>query len=357
MLHYSSQLANALAARPEVELSVILAEGTPTALFSPEIDLRAIQVTSTPELREVMATPYRLLKLPWFLRMVADTRPDVVHLNSSHVWLVLTLRHLRGKYPIAATVHDVHPHPGKDNTLRKRIERRTVMRLAHKIFVHGEAIKQQLLLAVPGRNPEDVVVLPHGDYSFFRRWMGQAEREPRTVLFFGRIREYKGLAGLIEAAPFLRERVPDVRIVVAGEGDLREHRQALADTGLYEVHNRYIPDEEVPKFFERASVAVLPYTEASQSGVVPIANSFHLPVVATRVGALPDAVEEGKTGLLVPPKEPQALAEALARVLLDPALRDRLGEAGNAKQRAEQGWDRIAEKKVEVYREMITART
>ena len=353
MLHYSTQLANALSALPDVELTLILARGTNTHLISPKIALEFVDVVTGTDWREILTGSLKILRLHRFLRTVEATEPDVIHVNSSHIWLVPTLRILAKRYPVVATVHDVHPHPGQDNTLRKRLERRVAMKRAARIFVHGEKIKQQLLAAIPSRSPSDVHVTPHGEYSFFTKWVSNIEREDFTVLFFGRMRDYKGLRYLLDAAPKVVQVIPRVKFIIAGEGNLGRDGHRLRDESLYEVHNRYIPDEEVASFFQRASLVVLPYIEASQSGIIPIAYAFRLPVLATAVGCLSDVVQDGVTGMLVPPQDAEALADAIIEILQDKVRRVEMGENGYKKLNADLGWDNIAQQTLRVYEGLV----
>src|SRR5258708_11880054 len=101
------------------------------------------------------------------------------------------------------------------------------------------------------------------------------------------------------------------------------------------VHNEFISEEGTAEYFCRASVVVLPYIEASQSGVVSLAYSAAKPVVATTVGGLPEMVEHGRTGYLVPPRDAPQLAESVALLLLDADLRHHMGSNGKRKIEAE----------------------
>ena len=145
--------------------------------------------------------------------------------------------------------------------------------------------------------------------------------------------------------------MPRVRIVIAGEGEeMTRYRRLMAHPERFAIHDRWISDDERSQLFARASVVVLPYVEASQSGVVPIAYAHGKAVVASRVGGLPEAVEDGRTGLLVPPGDPAALARALARVLTDPGLRRALGEAGRRKLARECAPEAVAQRTLAIYR-------
>jgi glycosyltransferase involved in cell wall biosynthesis len=138
-----------------------------------------------------------------------------------------------------------------------------------------------------------------------------------VLLFFGFVRPYKGLAVLLEALPAVLSALP-VHLLVVGEiwGDPSQYLAKIERLGLVghvTFVNEYVPDERLAEFFEMADVVVLPYLSATQSGVVPLAFSFGVPVIASRVGGLVDAVRDGITGLLVPPADPPALAQAIVR--------------------------------------------
>jgi glycosyltransferase involved in cell wall biosynthesis len=138
---------------------------------------------------------------------------------------------------------------------------------------------------------------------------------PRRVLFFGYVREYKGLPTLIEA---MARVAPGVQLVVAGEiyhHDASHYRALAARAGVGDrvvFLDRFLAAREVACCFATSELVVLPYWEASQSAVVPLAMASGRGVVATAVGGLPDLVRDGETGILVPPRDPGALAAAIA---------------------------------------------
>ena len=102
-----------------------------------------------------------------------------------------------------------------------------------------------------------------------------------------------------------------------------------------------------------SGIIVLPYTEASQTGIIPIAYSFKKPVILTNVGGLPESVDDGKTGFVVPPRNEKALADAIIKLLKDVKLRKQMGENAYKKMKEELSWDVIAEKTIEVYKVAI----
>jgi len=177
-----------------------------------------------------------------------------------------------------------------------------------------------------------------------------------TILFVGRLVELKGLAYLIEAVGRLGGRVP-ARIVAIGIGPERDRLEALARDRKVDVDFRNkVPDAELHQAFLTSDVLVLPSIidargDTEGLGVVLLdAMSYGIPAIASRVGGIPDIIEDGVSGLLVPPADPQALANAIERVAGDPALAKRLADAGRARLRTHFSWDVITQEWDAVYR-------
>jgi D-inositol-3-phosphate glycosyltransferase len=222
----------------------------------------------------------------------------------------------------------------------------------------SEQVRSDLLEVLPGADPARVVTCPHPVYDFtppgsLRKSRAEARAalglspDARIVLFFGFIKPYKGVVHLIEAAPRLKERYRDgLSILVVGDvyGDRRPYDERIRGLGVGDVVrlvDGYVPDEAVEDYFLAADVVVLPYVSASQSGIVQIAYNYGRPVITTRVGGLPEVVRDGRTGFLVPPADPEALAAAVIR-FFDEDWAERLS-AGAAEARGAYGWERLAE--------------
>jgi glycosyltransferase involved in cell wall biosynthesis len=347
---YSIQLANGLARECDVllMLSRIEAAGQ-QALITPSIHF---QPFDKPRLRQAFRQIRTSMEL---VRRIRRFRPDVLHVQHGHLWFNLALPLLRS-IPLVITVHDPHHHVGDRASLRTPnwIIKSGSLR-ANRLIVHGETLKRQLAESL-GSTGHNIHVVPHIAIG-----APDAPALPddgsNTILFFGRIWDYKGLKHLIEAEPLIRRDVPDARIVIAGEGaDFAPYRQLMERPDRFEVHNRFITTGHRDELFRRASVVALPYIEATQSGVIPVAYSFAKPVVATRVGALAEAVDDGVTGLLVPPADSQSLATALIELLQNPKRRRAMGAAGREKLDTEWSPDIVAQRTMEIYRRAIRDR-
>lgn len=225
-------------------------------------------------------------------------------------------------------------------------------RFAQMAFRHGDGFLVQArclareLQRLKVRAPIEVV--QHPLYDFFQEWDEPAEAADRTVptlLFFGNLRPYKGLDVFLRALARLKAAMP-FRAVVAGDFymDPRPYRKLTEELGLQdhvEWRDGYVPNEEVPRLFRSADVVVLPYIEATQSGVVPVAYLFDVPVIASDVGGLSEVVHEGRTGLLVPPGDPVRLAERILEYFRE-NRREHFRENIRSLRR-ELTWDRVVE--------------
>ena len=321
---YSIRLASALSRLATVLLVLPQHVAAPyLSELDPQVRLHAFD---KPRLRH----PRRQLLLGReLIRQIDSFAPDVVHLQHGHLWFNAFLPFLR-RYPLVVTAHDARHHVGD------RISRKTPQaivdfgfRRASRLIVHARPVKE-IIVRECGLSPEIVDVVPH--ISLGSAPDDAPSHQEPTVLFFGRIWEYKGLEFLIRAEPLITAEVPNAKIVIAGEGeDFARYRRLMVHPERFVVYNEYVPDDLRATLFQQASVVALPYIEASQSGVLPLAYMNMKPVVATTVGGLPDMVDDGLTGYLVPPRDEHALAAAVVRLLRDPDLRRRFGLNGKRK--------------------------
>ncbi|MCL4281427.1 MAG: glycosyltransferase [Flavobacteriales bacterium] len=233
---------------------------------------------------------------------------------------------------------------------------RWFLRRNHGLVAMTEAVKQDILRLCPEAR---VMLMPHPLYDHFGEAMPAAEAraklglpaDARVLLFFGLIRDYKGLDLLIDA--FLKLD-PRYHLVIAGEpyGDFSRYETQIAAhprKADIRVHARFINDAEVPLFFSAADAVVLPYRSATQSGITAIAHHFGVPVVATDVGGLQETIRDGKTGVLVSSPSPEAIAQGIERLF---SMDRGTVHAGIAALRDELSWKRFADTLVEFTRSL-----
>ena len=341
---YASRLAVALAAKHEV----LLLLGRSNADHELTADLRALVERSV----DVRYLEVRRNRDPRVLgtsvainRAIRAFSPAVLHVQEVHPLLSgWTMVSLRKKVPVVMTVHDPVSHSGgppADGLFWKSLMwfRRRVSRL----IVHGPRMQAELE-ALDGALTKRVDVIPHGVLGQADVDRTRSASESATFLFFGRVEPYKGLRYLLDANDILRARGHASKLIVAGAGsDLETHRPRLADSARVELINRYVPPADVASLFRRSTAAVLPYTDATQSGVAAIAFANSCPVIATAVGDLPDIVIHGRTGLIVPPRDGESLADAMETLIGDRGLRDLLAAGAGQHAKEKLSWSRIAE--------------
>jgi glycosyltransferase involved in cell wall biosynthesis len=337
---YDHHLASALGARGhEVDLLTSpFAFGEPPApngyrrreLFLP---LSGKLLRRAPRSR--LRLPLKVIEYgPSTVRLLAHlrrARPDVVNVQ----WLPAGSRDLiwvrRLPLPRVLTAHNVLPHEGAADVA----ERRRLYEAFDRIVVHTRRGAEEIerLFGIP---VERIVRIPHGTFN------GPVESPSgRTLLFFGLIRRYKGLDTLIRALP----EIPGARLIVAGDPlDPIEPTQQLARdlqvADRIEWRLGYLPASEIASLMREATLTVFPYRGGeSASGALSTALGHGRPAVVTEV--LGETVREFGAGLVVPPDDPAALAQAINRLLDDPA---ELQEAFRGTERARQAlsWDAIA---------------
>jgi len=201
-----------------------------------------------------------------------------------------------------------------------------VLKTADAFIVQSELDEKGLLSFM--ENPEYVKTV-HPTYNAFKlsnlskeeaRAILNIRNDEKILLFFGFIREYKGLRTIIKAMPYITSLLPGCRLMIVGDFQSSQSKAEYVDliekSGCVEnitLIDGYIPDNEVEKYFAACDVVVLPYDSATQSGIAQIAYGFEKPVIATDVGGLGEVVIDGKTGFLVPPADPEKLALAVGR--------------------------------------------
>lgn len=363
--HYTYNLCQALSA---AGCRVTLISATPYELhhLPRNFRLEAVIPSGAPYSRQLGCVAHNLRAL----------RPALLHIQNTFSarkdWLPLLLLKCAG-CPLVLTAHNILPHDAAErNAPGMRPAYRLIYALCDRIVVHSRNNRRELLASF-APSPGRVAVIPHGDYTFTdtgprldparaRRRLG-IPPDHRVVLAFGAIRPYKGIPDLIEAFSRVIQAVPDAWLAVVGRpvGVNPEDYEALVRRlGLQHrvvLKPGYVPFEEIGHYFQAADIAVFPYRNIAQSGALQLAYAFAKPVVATRVGAFPETVQNGRNGLLVPPAAPAALAGALVRLLtLQPPDLRRMGRRSLALAEKQHAWEEIAAKTHALYRRVLQGR-
>lgn len=291
----------------------------------------------------------------------------VVHVHFFQVlpldYAFLAWMRCRG-HRLVITAHDVTPFDAQSWSL---FFIRRIYRLAHRLIVHTQSSRAELL-AQEMVAPERVTIIPHGHYlPYIARIPSRPEARQQlnlppdapVLLFWGQIKEVKGLDVLLQALPHLTASYPEVRLLIAGKvwkDDWSRYAALIGELGLenrLDLHLGHIPDDEVATFFAAADLVVLPYRRVYQSGVLLMALSYGKPVVATEIGGLAEVLQHGETGYLAPPDDPERLAKAIAQLLSDPQAAQAMGLRGRQLVQERYSWSRIARLTRQVYEEVL----
>ena len=314
----------------------------------------------------------RLIRYSW------GAKPRIFHIlwNNKFEYFDRTLLMLYYKIlgkRLVLTAHNINK--GKRDSTDSILNRLTLKlqyRLCDHVFVHTEKMKRELVEEFGGEASAITVIpfginnaVPHSELTprEAKQKLGIGEAE-RTILFFGRIVPYKGLEYLVAAFKELLGRSACYRLIIAGrpDNDSKEYckriqeeikRSNLGDRVVLKVE--FVPDDETEVYFKAADVLALPYRDIYQSGVLFLAYSFGLPVVATDVGGLREEIVEGKTGFVCMPENSDDLGRTIERYF-ESGLYKGLNEFRRdirAYARERYSWDKVGQLTVSMYTKLV----
>lgn len=319
--HYTSLMYQALSKKYDVEM-ISYKMQYPKLLFKKEqkdYSNDMFKVENTQFLINT-ANPFNIIDVA---KKIKKMKPDLVIMQWWHpyfapcYWILESV--LGKKIQKMFICHNVFPH---ERFPMDRFFTKLVLKKGDSYIVHSKSDGEDLLTIKPDANYKQN---PHPTYNAFkirnitkeqaREELGKSMDE-KLLLFFGFVREYKGLKHLLNAMPEVKAKLQNVKLMVVGSfgDDKEDYIKLIKDNHIedcVEVIDGYTPDNEVEKYFAACDLVVCPYESATQSGIVQIAYGFDKPVVATAVGGLPDVVKDKKTGYIVEPQNPKKLADAV----------------------------------------------
>jgi glycosyltransferase involved in cell wall biosynthesis len=254
--------------------------------------------------------------------------------------------------PRVFTLH--YPLPRRRAALARQ---RALMRRMDAVVVHSRHGAARLRDDL-GLDPERVRVIPHGAFDYLTRLPLErplpaelAGVEGPVILFFGLLRPYKGIDVLLRA--FASVEGAELWIVGMSRMPLEPLRElATRAPGPVRFMPRFITDPEIPAYFRRADLVVLPYREIEQSGVLYTALAFGKPIILSGVGGFRELAEDHGAARLVPPGDAEALAAALSELVENRRARERLASTARAVAAGPYAWDEVAARTIELYREL-----
>lgn len=288
------------------------------------------------------------------LDYIRKVTPDLIIVHWWHPFFAVAylpiLWRLRKKFRICICCNNVMPH---DKIPFSKMLTKWILRMGDSFIIHSKDEEKIFRELVPKKEVYYTTVCPNLNVVVSEKYNKETAREAlkltkdsHVMLFFGFVRKYKGLQYLLDAMLRIIENDRDIKLLVVGEfyDDRAEYLKFIEANGLKDnivIHEEFVPDDEVEVYFKAADVTVLPYVSATTSGVVQVAYQYGCPVIASNVGGLPEAVENGRTGYLVEACDSQKLAEKIEQFF---------GEYGEidwqeniAQEQEKYSWDRILE--------------
>lgn len=349
--HYTSLLYQSLSKKHDVEM-ISYKMQYPKILFKKEQKDYSNDMFKVENAKFLIntANPFNIVSVATKIKM---QKPDLVLIQWWHpyfapcYWLLTSV--LGKNIQKMFTCHNVFPH---ERFPMDRLLTKMVLKKGDTFIVHSKSDGEDLLSIKPNAKFKQN---PHPTYNAFkirdiskdqaRKELGE-EQDAKLLLFFGFVREYKGLKHLLKAMPQIKKNLNNVKLMVVGSfgDDKTDYIKIIQDEKIQdcvEVIDEYTPDNEVEKYFAACDLVVLPYESATQSGIVQIAYGFEKPCIVTNVGGLPDVVTDGKTGYVVEAKNPEKLSEAIVKYFEE----DKVEEfAKGVREEAYRfSWDRMVE--------------
>lgn len=295
--------------------------------------------------------PRNIINLIKILKTIKKFDPDALDFRSGYPWDCLCLFFL-SKYPIIVPFHTAKARDGEKEQFLYKIGKNLLLKYADRIITFGQAAKE-IMIDEYNISPENIHVLAFGNYAeaYTRTPLKNYNKSKNQILFFGRIVDFKGLEYLINAEPYITKEVPDAKIVIAGPCDnFSIYEKMIENRNSFLIYNQWISGEMITEMFRNSDVVVLPYTQYSESHNIQLAYAFKKPIVSTNVGSISEYIENGKTGILVPPRDPKKLALAIIRVLKDKRLSKKIGEGGRKKLDRDFSWDGLVSAHLDIYK-------
>ena len=284
------------------------------------------------------------------MSFLKSLKADVLHLDGIVPNIARTI--FRYHQPVFWTIHDAKPHIG-EKSWRNNLWINLIKRKVSHYIVHSEFTKKQLLEHGNIDN-NNITVVTFGLFSIFKEWDNKkVNQSDKTILFFGRLSPYKGIEVLLEAMQIVSEELSNIRLVIAGQlmswykmpiiPILKNNCEIIIKTD-------YITNSDLCDLFNDASICVLPYLDASQSGILVMSFAFNTPVIASNIGGMAEYIDHEKTGLLVEPGDRHSLAEAIVILSDNVALRNKMRDNISSGKTKILSWESIAKILLESYR-------
>ena len=290
-------------------------------------------------------------------KLVKKINPDIIHCYHEQISPNFLLCLLLTKKPIVLTVHDPIPH-SSEHQFKRLFKRKYTFAVIRNNYILLNKNQKEAFINKYHKKNKNIYISALSIYDYLVKYQIEKNKEKSNifnVLFFGRITRYKGIEYLLEAFEKLQsEGVKNISFTIAGGyGDFYFDVEKYSKNQDITLINRVVSNEELVQLINDSSIVVCPYTDATQSGVIMSIFAFNKPVIATNVGGLGEMVDDGKTGILIPPRDVEAIKQAIKQVYENRDLLTQMSQnISNEWQTGKRSWNAIADGLVEIYKDV-----
>lgn len=294
--------------------------------------------------REFLFRTLNIFKFIKISNYIKKLKPDYIYIPMISIWASILSFYLPKTIKIITTIHDVKLHTGENNFFIDKINTHLIKN-SIKIITLTNSFKKQIS-EIYKISEDNIYWIEHANFNYYRpQFFTNKQTISNKILFFGRINKYKGIDVLLKSMQVLREKNVSITLEIVGNGTFTgEQQQIINKLGeCVQIINEWIPDEEIYKYFLDVDLVVIPYIEASQSGVVMLSYTFAKPVVVTNVGGLPSQVTK-ETGRIISPNNPYELSDVIIELYKEPETLILLGNNCYKKVTTDYSWNTSADK-------------
>lgn len=303
--------------------------------------------------KEFLLNSMNLIRYYKICRDINAFNPDFILSTMVHPWHNIIFSFLKKSIKRIKIVHDVIPHTGEDSLAYKLLNYADI-HISDFWITLTKISKDELIKK--GIEEDRIEIIPHANFSCYGNNI-QVERDNEKIhnkiAFFGRINKYKGIDVLLEAFANVNKHLSKLKLLIAGNGDCSAYKtyfEEYADN--LDLHIRWIEDDEVASLLIDVDLLVVPYIEATQSGVIPLAYALGKPVIATHVGGIPEQVPFD-CGVIVSPNNAKALENAIMDFYSNPSKIKEMGKNALKYATEELSWSKSAQLLLDFYQKIL----
>ena len=318
-----------------------------------EYDFNFNEIKTYRSKKEFLLNSMNVLQYYKVCNKINAFNPDFIVSTMVHPWHNIIYSFLKKSIKRIKIIHDVIPHTGEDSLAYKLLNYADIHIADYWITltnVSKEALQKK------GIESNRIGIIPHANFSCYGSNVKKEmdyDKIQNKIAFFGRINKYKGVDVLLKAFANVKLQLPNLKLLIAGNGDCSAYKtyfEEYADD--LDLHIHWIEDDEVASLLVDVDILVVPYIEATQSGVIPLAYALSKPVIATCVGGIPEQVPSD-CGVLVSPNDIKALEDAIMGFYSNPLKIKEMGNNALKYATEELSWSKSAQLLLDFYQKIL----